>query len=73
MLKKLPIEKEIETKQVLKPASAHRVFAELKGVVSTIPNENLLINTLGPQAAKNNSTIENIITIYNITTFINQT
>jgi len=65
MLKKLPIEKDVETKKVLKKlASAHRVLAELKGVVSTIPNENILINTLGLQEAKDSSAIENIITTH---------
>jgi Fic family protein len=62
-LKKLPLDKDIETKKVLKKlASTHRAFAELKGVVSTIPNENILINTLGLQEAKDSSAIENIIT-----------
>ena len=65
MLKKLPIEKDIETKKVLKKlASAHRSLAELKGVVATIPNENILINTLGLQEAKDSSAIENIITTH---------
>ncbi len=65
MLKKLPIEKDIETKKVLKKlASAHRALAELKGIVSTIPNENILINTLGLQEAKDSSAIENIITTH---------
>jgi len=62
-LKKLPLKKDIETKKILKKAtSAHRALAELKGVVSTIPNENILINTLGLQEAKDSSAIENIIT-----------
>jgi len=62
-LKKLPLDKDIETKKVLKKlASTHRALAELKGVVSTIPNENILINTLGLQEAKDSSAIENIIT-----------
>ena len=62
-LKKLPLRKDIETKTILKKvASAHRALAELKGVVSTIPNENILINTLGLQEAKDSSAIENIIT-----------
>ena len=39
MLKKLPLDKDIETKKVLKKiASTLRALAELKGVVSTIPN-----------------------------------
>ena len=64
-LKKLPIEQDIETKRILKKvASAHRALAELKGVVSSIPNENILINTLGLQEAKDSSAIENIITTH---------
>ena len=47
MLKKLPLEQDVESKKVLKKlASAHRALAELNGVVSTIPNENILINTV---------------------------
>ena len=62
-LKILPLEKDIETKAILKKAaSAHRALAELKGIVSTIPNKNILINTLGLQEAKDSSAIENIIT-----------
>ncbi len=65
MLKKLPIEKDIETKKVLKKlSSAHRALAELKGIASTIPNENILINTLALQEAKDSSAIENIITTH---------
>ena len=64
-LRKLPIKQDIETKKVLKKlASAHRALAELKGVVSSIPNENILINTLGLQEAKDSSAIENIITTH---------
>jgi len=64
-LKKLPLKKDIETKKVLKKlASAHRALAELKGIVSSIPNENILINTLGLQEAKDSSAIENIITTH---------
>jgi len=65
MLKKLPIEQEIETKKVLRKCSlAHRALAELKGIVSTIPNETILLNTLGLQEAKDSSAIENIITTH---------
>jgi Fic family protein len=64
-LKKLPLTQDIETKKVLKKlASAHRSLAELKGIVSSIPNENILINTLGLQEAKDSSAIENIITTH---------
>ncbi|PHR72183.1 MAG: addiction module protein [Lutibacter sp.] len=64
-LKRLPLKQDIETKKVLKKlASAHRALAELKGIVSSIPNENILINTLGLQEAKDSSAIENIITTH---------
>lgn len=63
--KKLPLKQDIESKKVLKKlASAHRALAELKGIVSSIPNENILINTLGLQEAKDSSAIENIITTH---------
>ena len=64
-LDKLPLSKDIETKSVLKKlSSAHRALAELKGLVSSIPNANILINTLGLQEAKDSSEIENIITTH---------
>jgi len=64
-LKKLHLEKDIETKKILKKLNAaHRALAELKGLVSSIPNENILINTLGLQEAKDSSAIENIITTH---------
>jgi len=64
-LKKLPLEKDVETKKVLKKlASTHRALAELKGIATTIPNENILINTLGLQEAKDSSAVENIITTH---------
>lgn len=56
-------ENDLETKAVLKKAaSAHRYLAELKGIVFTIPNEEILINTLSLQEAKDSSEVENIIT-----------
>jgi Fic family protein len=65
MLKKLPLEQDVESKVVLKKlTSAHKALAELKGVVLSIPNENILINTLGLQEAKDSSAIENIITTH---------
>ena len=62
-LPELPLGEEIETRAVLKLASrAHRYLAELKGTVRTIPNENILINTLTLQEAQDSSAVENIIT-----------
>lgn len=61
----LPPKVDLETKAVLKKLiQAHAALAELKGVASTIPNENILINTLVLQEAKDSSAIENIITTH---------
>lgn len=61
----LPPDIDIETNAVLKQlAKAHRYLAELKGIVKTIPNENILINTLTLQEAKDSSEIENIVTTH---------
>lgn len=52
-----------ETPAILKRlASASRQLAELKGVAASIPNQGILINTLGMQEAKDSSAIENIVT-----------
>ena len=45
-----------------KLALASRKLAELKGVAASIPNQGILINTLGMQEAKDSSAIENIVT-----------
>lgn len=59
----LPLPEDVETKKVLKAANlAHRYLAELKGTARTIPNENILINTLVLQEAQDSSAVENIIT-----------
>lgn len=59
----LPNMETLETKAILKKlSSANRYLAELKGVVSFIPNEAILINTLALQEAKHSSEIENIVT-----------
>lgn len=61
----LPPLKNIETPNVLKQlAKSHRHLAELKGIAKTIPNEQILINTLALQEAKASSEIENIITTH---------
>lgn len=65
VLKNLPPDIDLETKQILKKAaSAHRYLAELKGISATIPNQSILINTLSLQEAKDSSAIENIITTH---------
>jgi len=64
-LKELPPAQELETKQVLKSVTrANRYLAELKGVIQTIPNQSILINTLALQEAKDSSEIESIITTH---------
>lgn len=61
----LPPSTDVETKRVLKQLSvSHRYLALLNGMCATIPNENILINTLSLQEAKESSAIENIITTY---------
>ncbi len=62
-MKNLPLDIELETIPILKALNkASRSLAELKGEVRTIPNENILINTLTLQEAKESSAIENIVT-----------
>ena len=59
----LPPTVQLESVAILKQlARAHRRLAELKGAVTAIPNEAILIDTLGLREAKDSSTIENIIT-----------
>ena len=45
-------------------ASSSRALAELKGLSASIPNQGILINTLGLQEAKDSSEIENIVTTH---------
>jgi len=59
----LPLSIDVETKAVLRQAAkTNRMLAELKGVAKTIPNEEILIQTLVLQEAKDSSDIENIVT-----------
>ncbi|MFZ6733617.1 Fic family protein [Undibacterium sp. Ji42W] len=54
-----------DTPAILKKlASSSRQLAELKGVAASIPNQGILINTLGLQEAKDSSEIENIVTTH---------
>jgi Fic family protein len=63
-LQKLPPER-FETAAILKKLTqASRKLAELKGVAAAIPNQGILINTLGMQEAKDSSAIENIVTTH---------
>ena len=65
-LKKLPVDYDFYKNPELITATieANRYLSELKGIAKTIPNENILINTLILQEAKDSSEIENIITTH---------
>ena len=61
----LPYAEDLETKSILKQLpTAHAALAELKGIVRSIPNQIILLNTLGIQEAKDSSSVENIITTH---------
>ncbi len=61
----LPPQGNLETREVLRSlVEAHRRLAELKGRVATIPNAEILINTLVLQEAKGSSEVENIVTTH---------
>lgn len=63
LLPSLPLSVDLETKAILRAAStANRKLAELKGLVHNIPNEEILIQTLTLQEARESSSIENIVT-----------
>lgn len=62
-----------DTSDILrKLASSSRQLAELKGIAASIPNQGILINTLGLQEAKDSSEIENIITTHDGFKFYSQ-
>lgn len=59
----LPVEKDFYKKSIFTQlVKASRALAELKGEAKTIPNEHILLSTLGLQEAKDSSAVENIIT-----------
>lgn len=65
IIPQLPLDFDVETKVVLKQTiEANRRLAELKGVVKSMPNASILINTLALQEAKDSSAIESIITTH---------
>ncbi len=64
-IQELPLPFDVETKKVMKKCiEAMQHLAELKGIVRTIPNDAILLNTLVLQEAKDSSAIENIITTH---------
>ncbi|CAN5661430.1 Fic family protein [soil metagenome] len=65
MVALLPLQQEVETKKVLrKAAMAHKALAELKGVVTSIPNQQIFIETLTLREARESSAVENIISTF---------
>lgn len=61
----LPYDTNLDTIAILKKlAVAHRSLAELKGVAQSIPRQEVLINTLTLQEAKDSSEVENIVTTH---------
>ncbi len=55
----------LETREVWAALTeAHRHLAELKGLCESLPNQGILLGTLGIQEAKDSSEIENIITTH---------
>ncbi|MBP6590100.1 MAG: Fic family protein [Chitinophagaceae bacterium] len=47
-----------------KLAQAHRALAELKGIITSIPNQSILLETLTLREARESSAIENIISTF---------
>lgn len=59
----LPPKANLETPEIFKQTiKANRLLAELKGFCQTLPNPNLLLNTIILQESKESSAIENIVT-----------
>ena len=64
-LEMLPLNKDIETKRILKQlSSTSRALAELKGIAQTMPNQKILINAIIINEVKTISGIENIVTTH---------
>ena len=61
----LPLAIDVETKPILRLAArAHQAVGEVNGIAKRIPKEEILINTLVLQEAKDSSAIENIVTTH---------
>jgi Fic family protein len=62
-LQNLPPSTLLETPEILKLCiTANKLLAELKGYCQTLPNPNLLLNTIVLQESKESNAIENIVT-----------
>jgi len=65
VIRNLSVFEGVETQPILKKAiQANRALAKLNGTAKIIPNQNILINALVLQEAKDSSEIENIITTH---------
>ena len=54
---------DFETPAILKPlVTANLYLGELKGACTGIPNQTILISTLGMQESQDSSAVENIVT-----------
>lgn len=62
--KELPLDIELSSKNFQLLISASRELGKLNGFINTIPNQDILINSLVLQEAKDSSAIENIITTH---------
>ena len=59
----LPPKANLETSEIFRlTIQANKLLAELKGYCQTLPNPNLLVNTIILQESKESSAIENIVT-----------
>ena len=64
-LQPLPVKENLETTAVLKKLTqTHRTLAELKGIITSIPNQSILLETLTLREARESSAIENIISTF---------
>jgi Fic family protein len=65
MIEPLPLKTEVETKLVLRKAAlAHKALAELKGIITSIPNQHILMETLTLREARESAAVENIISTF---------
>lgn len=65
MIKPLPVETDVETMPVLRKAAlSHKALAELKGVITSIPQEDILPEILMLKEARESAAIENIISTF---------
>ena len=65
VIEPLPLKADVETRAVLRKTTlAHKALAELKGVITSIPNQHILIEALILREARESSAVENIISTF---------